>query len=339
MAMILFDRIFVQVDAALETYIIDTVSNVISFATPLFTSMLIVWIALWGYMMMYGRIEEPLREGVFRIIRIGGIMALGLTVGTYMTVVVNFLQAGPEHIAAVVSGTEGSTADMLDALFNKIFFVAKTAWEQGGIMNGNFGMYLIALLVIIVGCAMVLIIAFLVLLSKFMTTVLLGIGPLFIISLLFNVTKRFFESWISMLANFGFILILASSVGNLMLSMADSYITSVAPTPSAMEALTNLGDAIMLVIVFALCILVVRQVPMLAASLGGGFALATQGAVSSAMNALRPSAMQRGANSVRKDLQVTNSAATAPFRAASNVTRKTYAAYQKRFGGNTIKGN
>ena len=88
----LFVRIFANVDSALSTYITDTVGNVIGYASPLFTSMMIVWIAMWGILMMFAKVDEPVRDGVFRIIRIGGIVALGLTVGTYMDVVVNVLQ-------------------------------------------------------------------------------------------------------------------------------------------------------------------------------------------------------------------------------------------------------
>ena len=91
----LFVRIFANVDSALSTYITDTVGNVIGYASPLFTSMMIVWIAMWGILMMFAKVDEPVRDGVFRIIRIGGIVALGLTVGTYMDVVVNVLQKGP----------------------------------------------------------------------------------------------------------------------------------------------------------------------------------------------------------------------------------------------------
>lgn len=90
----LFVRIFANVDSALSTYITDTVGNVIGYASPLFTSMMIVWIAMWGILMMFAKVDEPVRDGVFRIIRIGGIVALGLTVGTYMDVVVNVLQKG-----------------------------------------------------------------------------------------------------------------------------------------------------------------------------------------------------------------------------------------------------
>lgn len=329
----LFKNIFFILDESLNTYIVDTVGNIITFASPLFTSMMIVFVAMWGYLMMLGRVQEPLQDGVFRIIRIGGIMALGLTVGTYMGVVVTFLQQGPEHISAVVSGAGGTSADTLDALFSQVFAVADAAWKEGGVLDGNFGLYLIALIVLVIGSGLTLFIAFLILLAKLMTTVLLGIGPLFIICLLFKVTQRFFESWIAMLSNFGLLLVLASSVGTLMTSLAQTYIDKLAPNEAAAAEAANLGDAAMLCLVFALCILVVRQVPSISAALGGGVALATQGAFGAAMNALRPSSMQRAARQVQREYRATKQAVTAPVRAGQRVA----AAYQKRFGsGNSV---
>jgi len=320
----LFERIFANVDDALNTYVVDTVGNVVGF---------VVFVAMWGYLMMFGRVQEPLQDGVFRIIRIGGIMALGLTVGTYMGVVVTFLQQGPEHISAVVSGAGGTSADTLDALFSQVFAVSKAAWEKGGVLDGNFGLYLIALIVLVIGSGLTLFVAFLILLAKLMTTVLLGIGPLFIICLLFKVTQRFFESWIAMVSNFGLLLVLASSVGTLMTSLAQTYIDKLAPNEAAAADAANLGDAAMLCLVFALCILVVRQVPSVAAALGGGIALATQGAFGSAMNALRPSSMQRASRQVQREYRATKQAVTAPVRAGQRVA----SAYQKRFGsGNSV---
>ncbi|PHM51286.1 type IV secretion system protein [Xenorhabdus sp. KK7.4] len=329
----LFNRIFANIDAALSNYITETIGKVIGYATPLFTSMMILWIVMWGYLMLFSRVQEPLQDGVFRILRIGGILTLGLTAGTYMDIVVNALQKGPEHISAVVSGTTGTTANTLDALFTKVFNVAKAAWEKGGVMNGNFGLYLIALIVLVVGCGLTLFVAFLVLLSKFMTTILLGIGPLFIIGLLFNTTQRFFEAWLGMICNFGILLVLSASIGTLMISLADTYITRIAPTEIDAADMANLGDATMLCLVFALCILIVRQVPAVASALGGGVALATQGAFGAAMNALRPSSMKKGAQTVNREYNTTKQAITAPYRGAKTA----YASYQKRFGsGNSV---
>lgn len=329
----LFEAIFDKVDQALDTYITSTAGDIISFITPVFTSLLIIWIAIWGYMMMFGKANEPLQDGVFRILRIGFIMTLGLTVGTYTGLVVDFLAKGPETIASVITGTpSGTSAATLDSLFSKVFDVSEAAYDKGGIMNGNFGMYLIAWVVLIVGAGLALVVAFLILLSKIVTTVLLAVGPLFIIMLLFNSTQRFFESWLGMVLNFGFILVLAAAIGKLMTSLADSYISAMAADG---RDLANLGDAAMLCVVFALCTLVMKQVPSVASALGGGVALATQGAIGSAMNAMRPSTIRRQYMGMKRDARFASSAAASPYRGA----KSGYAAYQKRFGaGNSITG-
>ncbi|MEL8583349.1 type IV secretion protein, partial [Escherichia coli] len=82
----------------------------------------------------------------------------------------------------------------------------------------------------------------------------------------------------------------------------------------------------------ALCILVVRQVPSIASALGGGVAMATQGAFGSAMNALRPTAMKRGMQNVNREVKTTQRALTSPVRGG----QAAYASYQKRFGGNSV---
>ncbi|MDW2328405.1 type IV secretion system protein, partial [Vibrio sp. 1401] len=175
-----FQATFDLVDRALEGYVFDTATNIISFISPIFTSLLIIWIAIWGYLMMFGKVNEPLQEGVFRILRIGFIISLGLTIGTYTDIVVNVLSQGPEEISKVVTGGEStSVSSALDSLFSQIFEVSEAAWDKGSILDANFGMYLIAICVLAFGGVLTCVVAFLILLSKIMTAVLLAIGPLF----------------------------------------------------------------------------------------------------------------------------------------------------------------
>ncbi|MES2661802.1 MAG: type IV secretion system protein [Pseudomonadota bacterium] len=321
----IFQQIFTTVDIALDTYIVTTVSQIINFLIPIFSSMMIIWIAIWGYLMILGRVSEPLQEGIFRIFKVGGIIALGLSISLYTDVVVNFLGKGPEQLSAVISNNAASSsANSLDNLYNKIFEVSNSAWEKGGVMNGNIGMYLIAIFVILIGGMLALFVAFLLLLSKIMLTILLGIGPLFIIMLLFKTTQRFFESWLSLIANYGILIILATAVGTLMVTLADNFITVMYRNS---DSLTNLFDASLLCLVFGLCILVVRQIPSVASALGGGVALATQGAFGAAFNAMRPTSIRYAKQTLQREYNVSKNALATPHRLAQTG----YAAYQKRF--------
>lgn len=328
----LFEGMFAVVDQALDQYVINTATDLIAYISPIFTSMLIVWIAIWGYLMMFGKVTEPLQEGVFRILRIGFIMTLGLTVGTYMDIVVDVLAHGPESIAAVVTGSSGGAATILDNLFSRVLDVADQAWDKAGVMSGDFGMYLVAVLIMVFGGGVTIVVAFLLLASKVATTVLLAIGPLFIIGLLFNTTQRFFESWLGMVMNFGMLLILGSAIGRMVIDVSEAFMNIVESSTSSMA---NMTTCAYLIAFFALGILVLKQVPAIASALGGGVALATQGALGSAMNAMRPSTIRRQYRGIQRDARLAGNAASSPYRGAKSA----YRAYQKRFGaGNTITG-
>tara|TARA_B100002003_G_C13995981_1_gene481029 strand:- start:155 stop:907 length:753 start_codon:yes stop_codon:yes gene_type:complete len=249
-----------------------------------------------------------------------------------MGVVVDVLAHGPEKVAAVITGSDGGAAAILDSLFSRVLAVADQAWDKAGVMSGDFGMYLVAILIMVFGGGVAIVVAFLLLASKVATTVLLAIGPLFIIGLLFNSTQRFFESWLGMVINFGMLLVLGSAIGRMVIDVSEAFMNIVESSAGSMASMIT---SAYLIAFFALGILVLKQVPAIASALGGGVALATQGALGSAMSAMRPSAIRRQYRGVQRDARLAGSAATSPYRGAKSA----YRAYQKRFGaGNTMTG-
>ncbi len=328
----LYQSIFGMVDQALNNYVQQGSARMIEFLVPVFTSMMIIWVAIWGYSLMFGRSEQPLQEGFYRILRIGFILTLGLTVGRYNQTVVRFLSETPQLLASVISGGHSqNAATLLDHLFSQIFTLADNAWRQGGVMDGNFGMYFLAIAVLLIGSCLTLIVAFFILLSKVMVSILLAIGPAFFVLLLFQATQRFFESWLGMVLNFGFILLLGVASGQLMTSVATSYLEQIAHNNST---ISTLSDSSMLCIVLALCILVMKQIPAMAAALGGGVAIAANGAIASSLHSMRPTTLRNQYRNVRRDMNYAGQALASPLRPVG----ASYHAYQKRFGGNTISG-
>ncbi|MCL1079448.1 type IV secretion system protein [Parashewanella spongiae] len=328
----LYQGIFDLVDKALHNYVQQGSERLIHFLVPLFSSLMIIWLAIWGYALMTGRSEAPLQEGFYRILRIGFILALGLTVGRYNQTVVTFLSDAPQTIASIVSGGHSmDAAHLLDQLFSQVFQLADNAWKQGGVMNGNFGMYFIAVAVLLIGSCLTLLVAFFILLSKVMVSILLAIGPAFFVLLLFQATQRFFESWLGMVLNFGFVLLLGVTSGQLMVSVANSYLHKIASNHSTM---TTLSDSSMLCIVLGLCILVMKQIPAMASALGGGVAIAANGAIANSLHSLRPTTLRNQYRMLRRDMNYTGQALATPIKPLG----VGYHAYQKRFGGNSISG-
>jgi type IV secretion system protein VirB6 len=333
MAVTLFQTAMPKIEAALTTFIVNGSTSLITALNPVFTSMLIIWLTIWGYQALFGKTEGMLEDSFRRILLVGFITSLALTVGTYMSVVVPFLRGSPEYLASILIGSPtASVASTLDTLTDKVLVLAELAWDAGGFTD--IGLTVIAAAILIAGGILVFITASLVLFSSVLTTILLALGPLFIMMLLFQTTKQFFEKWLSALINAAFILILASVIGSLLLSIADSFIglTSTAQPP-------EIGDAFYIVIIFSLLIYFLKQVPELAMAIAGGIALATRGSIGSAMNAIRPASIQRQAYKVKRDAQAVRRGAELTGKGIAGAAVLANRAYQKTFRQNTVSGS
>jgi type IV secretion system protein VirB6 len=105
---------------------------------------------------------------------------------------------------------------------------------------------------------------------------LLALGPLFIVLLLFNATRRFFEQWVGQLANYALITVLVALVASMLLGVVRSYSASAVASGAAV----SIAEAARLCVMAALIFLILRQVPSIAGGLSAGIALSTYGAVS-----------------------------------------------------------
>ena len=117
---------------------------------------------------------------------------------------------------------------------------------------------------------------FLIALSNVALSVLLALGPAFIVMLLFEGTRRFFLAWISQLLNYALVTILTVLMAALLLRIVQSYAAQTAARGAAILTV----DALNMLLVSALVLLFMRQLMPIAAGASGGVALNSFGAVS-----------------------------------------------------------
>jgi type IV secretion system protein VirB6 len=134
---------------------------------------------------------------------------------------------------------------------------------------------------------------FLLALSRIALSVLLALGPLFFALLLFDSTRRFFESWLAQLCNYAFITILTVLVAALMLYV----VGRAAQNAVALGGGIQIADGARVCIAAGLTFLVMRQVMPMAASLASGLALSTFGVTSAAVGWALGSAYRKGTRS------------------------------------------
>lgn len=270
-----FQQFWTWLTAQLTDYVAAKTAAVAGAIEPAVVTLATIYIMMWGFLSLTGRIQEPIWEGVKRIIFIAIILGAGLRLWLFNGVIVDTFFNAPSQLAATITGS-ASPVSVIDTIWDKGGTVASNLWNKGGVLNGDFGFYLAGAVVYFIMGGVAVYALFLLVLSKLALALILALGPVFICLLFFEATRRFFEAWIAQLANYALVAVLSTLVASLMLQVVSSYATQTAARGAAIVTV----DALNMVLCASLVLLIMRQVMPIAAGLASGIALSSFGFVS-----------------------------------------------------------
>ncbi|MCX2694514.1 type IV secretion system protein [Pseudomonas sp. DCB_CB] len=288
-----YTRMFAELNIALSTYITEKVSAVILSITPATTSLFTLYVMLWGWASMRGAIQEPITDGINRILKMSLIGALAINAGIYNSYISDLLWRFPDALGSLMAFKEGpvlssaplSNVQFLDVTMGKMFDLGNAYWQKANAGTiPSIGLNIVAILIWAFGVVVTAYGAFLLALSKIALALLLAVGPFFIVLSIFDATKKFVEAWIGQAFNYIVLTGLVSGCLALMLKILYAYLGAVAgklEDPSIVQALPAVAFCLV-------GVLVMVQLPSIASSLGGGVAISTMGAA----NALYKNAKQ-----------------------------------------------
>ena len=254
-------------------------SNISASLGPAAVTLATIYVMIWGYLHLRGAIEEPIMEGAKRILVLAVILGVVLSLWEYNAVFVDFFVTTPQALSGAILNGNNAIA-IIDGVWVKGATVAESLINQGGLFNNNFEFYLAGFAVYLFVGLICIWMAYLFCLSIVAVGILLALGPLFILGLMFEATKRFFEAWVAQLSNYALIIVIAAVAAKLLLNMLDSYATQAL----ALGAGITIAQSIQLCLACAFVLLIMKQVPSLAAGLASGVALSSYNTLSKAIN-------------------------------------------------------
>lgn len=279
-----YEKLFTKLTTSLGTYVNDVATDVITAITPVATTMLLIYMALWGWSMVRGVISEPVTDGVSRILRLTVIGSIALSLGHYNAFLGDFLWNSPDALASVVTGGAASplsSVQFLDKLLSQMFDYGnayyQAAWADSSFGIPDLGKLAGAVLSWLAGIAVTGYGAFLYALSKMALAIILAVGPIFVLLTIFEPTKRFFDAWIGQALNYVFMVMLTAAAVSLILAILNGYLGSAAA--AAAMATTEIAGIIPAIVFSLIGLLVLMQISPMASALGGGVAIGTLGAV------------------------------------------------------------
>jgi len=270
-----FASFWAWLNGQLATYIGDNTARLATALEPVVVTLATVYVMAWGYLQLTGRIDEPFTSGLKRIVMLAVVLGIALRLWLYNSIVVDTFYRSPAQLATAIVGVNDPVSTV-DAVWSQGGAVASLLWNRGSVLLGDVGFYIAGAVVWILVGILCVYTMFLIALSSVALAILLAIGPLFVVALLFEQSRRLFAAWVTQLANYALITILTVLVAALLLQIVESYARQTAAHGAAIVTV----DALDMLLVAGLVLLVMRQVMPIAAALASGVALSSFGVVS-----------------------------------------------------------
>lgn len=253
-----------------------------------------MFIAVYGALVIAGKIQQPFQDFMLKAAKWAIVCAIALNVGNYTLYIadaVTGLESGLVTALRAPGAPAGSssTYEQLDMsigeankLVEKCFTEAgkkNIITEAGPLLGWLTSGIIIATAIVVfffVGGAIIIC-------TKFLLAIMLGIGPLFVLGLLHPSTAGFFDRWLGQVLTYVFTIVLVAVVMSLGISVFDKVITKTTIDDSG-----ALFAAIQILFTGLILAWTTMQIGSLAAGISGGAGAAIMSARQLAGVAIAP---------------------------------------------------
>ena len=242
-----------------------------------------LYITLTGYAVMTGAVESPFWTWIKQCVKIAIIAFFALTADGYTSQVVGALNGLETGLADALNlsstGTPQSIYKTLDMSLGRGMEIVGTCFQKANEAGWSIGAALgwsIAGLIVAIGTVLVSMLGgAVVIVAKFSLALVFALGPLFILSLMFPVTARLFDAWISQVLNYTFTIVIMAVVMSFAMKSYDTFIAGADFSGSGDD--NPMFAALQIGALTGVLVWIILQVGGLASGLAGGVSMAAMG--------------------------------------------------------------
>ena len=277
------EAIIQLVDNMISTYVLGAFNNLAPTVEALWHVLFILFILFYGYRVIFSGQFSP-NELIVSCLKIVVVLILATQSGPFILFFFDSFTQVPNELAGrLLTGTASAVnsvataGDIVTAERALGEFYDRTMMVGANVVSGaswnDFGLYFYALMIWIAGILLAGYALFLVVLSKLAVAILLAVGPLFILLLMFQSSRGFFEGWFRALVNYAIIPVFVYSLLALVLRLIDGSLSSLEANSTTDNQLLSVMGPFVLIAVLGFVLLM--QVTTMAAGVSGGFALSS----------------------------------------------------------------
>jgi len=264
------------VDAVIGTFVKTTYLNLIQANSETITLLFTLYIIFQGYRFVSHTETADLATIMRQLVAMLCVYALIMRWDLYNIFIYNIFTNEPGNIAKVLVQSSGqmesgsSIYQALDNIYSLVVDSSKKLFGLASLSRDGLCFIVYGILVFVIGTVMCVIALLLFIYSKMVMAIGLALGPLFILSILFEATKGLFTAWINKLITTALIPVVTSAILVLMLSVIKVTLPEMEHAPEASQ-FSGIAPFLGLSLATAL---ILSQVLSICSSLGGGITLA-----------------------------------------------------------------
>ena len=281
--LIILDSTLQTAQAAMSYY----ANAVIGAIGPFVKNTMLIFVLLYGFAMMRGAVKEPIQETYTKLFKMFVVAIFSVEFAVYNDYVAQFFWELPKYLTdwlipndivaaldALLPDDSDDMAIMLITAFMSAVVEIMSDGMQASDISGDTDptAFSAALGIGVAGVTLTAIVAGILLVAKFSLSILLALGPFFLISILFEKTKHWFEGWLSQVINFVVVVLLMTLTiyvlfPIILIAVSSYYLISLA------AGALSLKESVELMTIIGIYIAIIRQVPTTAAALVRGYAI------------------------------------------------------------------
>ena len=271
MSSTIFSTIYDNVDGKLDLFLNERLSNVVDVIRGPLAAGLVIYIVLFGFMVMRGIISEPWGELFARMVKLCLLYMAATTVAYSEWITEPLFHGMPDAIAQALAGkTIGTAGAVFDQYFSQVDDVIRLirAEAETYLDINPWKLVLLTLAIVIYAVAgLSAAIGFAItIFAKVALAIIIALGPIFIALALFEPTRRFFHGWLGQAFNYIVLMAVIIAITTLVSDLGASALA---------EAETN-SDVTIAAVIFAVYLFLGTifffQAPAIATGIAGGAA-------------------------------------------------------------------
>lgn len=272
----IFADLFELVDEQTMHFATEISGRAVTAISPIVVVGLTLAFIMHGLLIVRGMVDSPLMEFLGRSVKIALIVGVAMGAGFYQGEIAEAIRTLPDGLATALiadpAANGASAANVVDQAAGMGFGVVGEAWEKANVLSTDAFLYaLIGFAYLVFTIAVVAIGGAFILMSKIGLALVAGLGPLFIISLAWQPTAKFFELWLGQVANYTMMVVIFSATFGFMMDIFSATLTGLT-LDDGMNLAYNIGAIGILSVAMVIIIL---QLPSLASGLAAGVSIGT----------------------------------------------------------------